>query len=137
MNIHTLVDYKEVYGEEKKLDDALSLLTGIPSITLINYISGFAVNLYLNENSEHSEKIQRQLLNELLGKAGNETIEKFNTALIRQIANANSPTVFWSYSNLLYYNLIFKIHNSLFPKDLTEDEAKKAFDAYLIIKGTS
>jgi hypothetical protein len=133
INIFLLIDYKEYYDEDKKIEDALNLLRGIPSITLINYISGFSVNLYLQENSEHSGKIQRHLINNLVVKAGSEVIEKCQTVLLKQINKGHSPVIFWSYSNLLFYGLIFKVYNTLPSRDLTAGEAKKVLDAYLII----
>ena len=41
--------------------------------------------------------------------------------------------MFWNYSNLLFYSLIFKKYNTLQTRDITGDEAQKIFDAYLII----
>ena len=46
----TLVDYSIYYGEDKTIDDAMSLIKDIPSLSLINYISGFNIQLYLKDN---------------------------------------------------------------------------------------
>lgn len=43
--------------------------------------------------------------------------------------------MFWNYSNLLFYGLIFKTFNHLNSRDLTKKEAQNVFDAYLIING--
>ncbi|RZK44437.1 MAG: hypothetical protein EOO61_03775, partial [Hymenobacter sp.] len=133
MNLLLLLDYKEYYGMEKSLADARTLLAGIPSTTLLNYIAGFGVNLYLNENSDDAGKIQRMLVLSLLKKCGPAAIEKWQEVVIRQANNGHSPTMFWNYSNLLFYGLIFDTFNSLPSRDLTGTEAQSVFDAYLIV----
>jgi len=133
MNILLLLDYKVYYGLDKSYLDAEELIKDIPSVTLLNYISGFNVNLYLNENTERSGKIQFMLVNSLLSKCGVEAQNKWTASVKLQADNGHAPMLFWNYSNLLFYGLIFKTINNLAPRDLTNEEAQKAFDAYLII----
>ena len=57
MNIFLLLDHKEYYGSEKYLAEAEDLIKDIPSLTLLNYISGFGVNLYLNENRDRKSVV--------------------------------------------------------------------------------
>jgi hypothetical protein len=133
MNLLLLLDYKEYYGIEKSLTDARTLLAGISSTTLLNYIAGFGVNLYLNENSDDAGKVQRMLVLSLLEKCGPAAIEKWQETVIRQANNGHSPMMFWNYSNLLFYGLIFDTFNSLPSRDLTGTEAQRVFDAYLIV----
>jgi hypothetical protein len=89
----------------------------------------------LNENNENTRKIQFALVNNLLGKCDAATRQKWVAEIKKQGEKGNAPIMFWNYSNLLFYDLIFKIFNSLPSRDLTGDEAKKVFDAYLIING--
>jgi len=48
----------EYYGFSKTLEDAKNLIRNIPSETLINYISGINLNLYLLENDDDSTVLQ-------------------------------------------------------------------------------
>jgi len=135
MNIFLLLDYHIYYGEEKSFIDAQELIKNIPSSTLLNYISGFGVNLYLSEFAEDTGKIQFSLVDSLLGKCGKIAQAKWVSVIESEQENKNTPIMFWSYSNLLFYGLIFKTFNNLDTRDLTEKEAQKVFDAYLIING--
>lgn len=133
LNLLALIDYKEFYETDRNADEATELIRDIPSVTLINYISGFAVELYLNENSEQAENVQINLMNSLIIKAGQTTIEKCKEVFIRLHNNGHKPVIFYSHSNLLFYNLIFENFNTLPLRDLTNREAKNVFDAYLLI----
>lgn len=130
-----LLDYKEYYGIDKSIEDAEELIKNIPSQTLLNYISGFSVFLYLNENNELAGKIQFALVSDLLNKCSITVQQKWVTEVKRQDKMGNTPIMFWNYSNLLFYGLIFKTFNDLDSRDITGDEAKRLFDAYLIING--
>lgn len=133
MNLKTIIDYYEVYGETKDVSDADILIKDIPSVTLLQYISGFNIKLYLNEVSDEAYKIQVQLLNILIVKAGEPTIEILKNVFQKHIDQQQWPVVFWQFSNLLFYELIFRNYNSLPTRDFTNDEAKRVLDAYLIL----
>lgn len=133
VSLYLLLDYKTYYGEEKSLDDTVCLIKDIPSLTLINYLSGFNVNLYLHDNDEDTGKIQFQLVNSLLAKCDNQTRTKWVEVVSREGGNGFRPIMFYNYSNLLFYNIVFKNFNSQPCRDLTPEEAKRFFDAYLII----
>jgi len=135
MSISLLLDYHIYYGIEKTYIDAQELIKDIPSITLLNYISGFGVNLYLSEHREDAGKIQFSLVDSLLGKCGKIAQAKWVSVIKSEQENNNYPIMFWNYSNLLFYGLIFQTFNNLDSRDLTEKEAQKVFDAYLIING--
>ncbi len=135
VRIFLLLDYKEYYGVEKTLSDAEDLVKEIPSATLLNYLAGFSVNLYLRENNEDTGKIQFMLVNSLLGKCDKTIQQKWATEVKRQSEKGHMPLMFWNYSNLLFYGLIFKKFNTKPSRDLTSEEAKKFFDAYLIVNG--
>lgn len=135
VRLYLLLDFKEYYGYDKTLNDSIELIQNIPSITLLNYISGFSVNLYLKDNDEQTAKIQFGLVSSLLDKCSKETQQKWATVVKKQAKNGFTPIMFWSYSNLLFYGLIFKTFNNLPSRDLTAEEAKNVFDAYLIING--
>lgn len=133
MNLKTIIDYNEVYGETKEVSFADTLIKDIPSVTLLNYISGFNIKLYLNEVSAEAYNIQIQLLNNLIVKAGEPTIEIFKKAFQKHLDQQQWPIVFWQYSNLLFYELILRNYNTNLTRDLTSDEAKRVLDAYLIL----
>lgn len=133
--IYSLIEYKEYYGVDKNIEDALELIKDIPSITLLNYISGFGVNLYLYDNDENTGKIQFMLVSSLLDKCDKSVQQKWAFEVKKQAENGNAPIMFWNYSNLLFYGLIFKAFNNHSSRDLSGDEAKKVFDSYLIING--
>jgi len=135
VRIFLLLDHKEYYGQDKTLADAESLIQSIPSATLLNYIAGFSVNLYLNENTEYTGKIQFSLVDSLLGKCEQADQEKWVSEVKKQADKGFSPIMFWGYSNLLFYSLIFKTFNNMPSRDLTGREAKRVFDAFLIING--
>ncbi len=133
MQLKVIIDYNEVYGSSKSMEDALDLIKDIPSVTLISYISGFNIKLYLKDVGIEAHEIQIQLLNNLIVKAGEDTIERFKVIIQNHLDKGHWPVVIWRYSNLLFYELIFKKHNSLKARDLTNEEAKRVLDAYLII----
>ncbi|WP_026750681.1 hypothetical protein [Sediminibacterium sp. C3] len=135
VRIHLLLDYKEYYGADKTLEDAIELIRNIPSVTLLNYLSGFAVNLYLYDNDENTGKIQFMLVSSLLDKCGKHIQQKWVSEVNKQSEKGFTPMMFWNYSNLLFYGLIFKVFNNEPSRDLTGEEAKVVFDTYLIING--
>lgn len=135
VRIFLLLDHKEYYGVEKTLADAAELIRDIPSVTLLNYISKFGVNLYLHENSEETGKIQFNLVSSLLGKCEQVAQRKWAAEINRLAELGHAPIMFWNYSNLLFYGLIFNTFNELPSRDLTGPEAQRVFDAYLIING--
>lgn len=137
MNFKTIIDYKEIYGESKDISFAESLIKGIPSVTLLNYISGFNIKLYLSDTGNESHLIQLQLLNNLVIKAGKPTLEKFNKVIKKHIDRQEWPIVLWRYSNLLFYELIFKNYNTLPDKDFSEEQTKDFLDAYLILNSVT
>lgn len=133
--IFLLLDHNEYYSVEKSMADAEDLIRNIPSVTLLNYISGFGVNLYLNDNSDDTGKIQFMLVSSLLNKCDGATQQKWVAEVKKQDEKGHSPILFWNYSNLLFYGLVFKLFNNHPSRDLTREEAKKFFDSYLIING--
>ncbi|AZB25994.1 hypothetical protein EG339_16060 [Chryseobacterium bernardetii] len=137
MNFKTIIDYKEIYGESKDILFAESLIKGIPSVTLLKYISGFNIKLYLSDTGTESHLIQLQLLNKVLIKAGKPTLEKFDEVIKKHIDRQEWPIVLWRYSNLLFYELIFKNYNTLPDKDFSKEQAKDFLDAYLILNSVT
>ena len=135
VSLFLLLDYKTYYGVDKTLDDAVELIRDIPSATLINYVSGFNANLYLHDNDDSTGKIQFQLVNSLLGKCDAKELEKWRNVVMQESSKGFMPIMFYNYSNLLFYNVIFENYNNKQTRDLTSDEAKSVFDAYLIING--
>lgn len=131
--IFLLLDYKEYYGQEKSLQDAQKLIEGIPSATLLNYISGFNVHVYLREQTVEEGKIQFMLVDSLLGKCGPQARQKWVSVVKAQQEAGYTPIMFWNYTNLLFYSLIFSKFNKLPTRDLTGDEAQRVWDAYLIL----
>jgi hypothetical protein len=128
-----LVDYKEYYGIEKTIEDANNLIKNIPSSTLINYISGFNIHLYLNEQDS---KIQQELIYSLFNRMENRAIEQLQNRTQELFSQHKMNIIyFWNYSNYLFYDLIFKNYNDLPCRDLTSQEAQSFFDAYLILNG--
>jgi hypothetical protein len=73
------------------------------------------------------------LLNTLIVKAGEKTIDIFKKIFQKHVDQQQWPIVFWQYSNLLFYELIFRNFNSQPTRDLTNDEAQRVLDAYLIL----
>lgn len=135
--IFSLIDFKEYYGQNKNIQDAQELIQDIPSITLLNYLSGFGVNLYLYDNDENTGKIQFMLVSNLLDKCDGIIQQKWVTEIKKQGQKGLAPIMFWNYSNLLFYGIVFKMFNSHPSRDLTKHEAEKVFDAYLIINGVA
>lgn len=133
VRIYVLLDHKEYYGVEKTIEDAKELIRNIPSVTLLNYLSGFGVNLYLYDNDENTGKIQFELVRSLLDKCETEVQQNWVSEVKRQEEKGHSPMMFWNYSNLLFYGIIFKTFNELQSRDLTGEEAKRVFDTYLIV----
>jgi hypothetical protein len=137
MHLKVIIDYKEIYGTEKAIPNLQDLIKDIPSVTLISYISGFNIKLYLNDVGIEAHELQIQLLNNLIVKAGTETIDRFKVVFQTHIDKGHWPVVIWRYSNLLFYELIFNNHNTLQARDLTDEEAKRVLDAYLILNSVT
>lgn len=133
MRLMLLLDYKQFYGIEKSLEDARQLLVGIPSATLLYYVAGFNMDLYLSETSNGEGKLQAQLADSLLAKCGPAAIARWRAAIDHAVAAGHTPVMFWRYSNLLFYGLILTTYNTLDSRDLHPDEAQRVFDAYLIV----
>ena len=87
VSLFLLLDYQNFYGEEKTINDAVDLIREIPSLTLINYVSGFNVSLYLHENDDEMGKIQFRLVNSLLGKCDLQMQSKWRDVVIRESKN--------------------------------------------------
>jgi len=100
---------------------------------LINYISGFSTQLYLNENTEDSGLIQASLIDNLLLKTGDKYRNRWIEVINFEAKKGNAPLLIWEFSNLKFYTLIFKNYNNLPCRDITNEEARKVYDAYLII----
>lgn len=131
MQLYQLIGYSDIYGNKQDINYAKKLLSGISSECLINYISGFNIYLYLNDQNDD---IQRVLLICLLRKMTDK--DRDNICKKIEIAaqkSQYSPIFFWNYSNTLFYNIIFQTYNNTPSNDLTTSEAKRFFDAYLII----
>lgn len=131
--IYTLIDYNEYYRLSIPLPLIEELIKGIPSSTMLNYLSGFNVKLYLNENTEHTGKIQFALVNSLLGRCDKQDRKQWKHAITRLSKKGHAPTMFWNYSNLLFYDIIFSNYNDLPCRELKKEEAKRFFDAYLLV----
>lgn len=126
----TLVDYSIYYGEDKTIDDVMSLIKDIPSLSLMNYISEFNIQLYLKDDDA---KIQFNLIDSLLG-VQEKTVRDNYVRKVQELGNENRlPIFFYRYSNYKFYDLIFKSFNNKDCRDLTPNEKLKFFHAYLII----
>lgn len=131
--IHLLIDYSEYYGFSKTIEDAKNLIKNIPSESLINYISGINLNLYLRENDHDSSKIQYDLIKSIVSRAGKAVERKFDKVYQKSLDEGHSPIIFWNYTNLKFYDLIFQNFNKLECRDMTPYEIQIFFDAYLIL----
>lgn len=89
----------------------------------------------MHENNEHTGKIQFKLVSSLLNKCDVDTQQKWVFEVKKKAERGHSPVMFWNYSNLLFYGLVFKTFNDHASRDLTGEEAKKVFEAYLIVNG--
>lgn len=135
VKISQLLEYKDFYDDEKSFEDVEFLLKGIPSETLINYLSGYNVNLYLHDNDEFTGRIQFALVNSLLEKCS-ESIKCKWCEVVKRIGECNSPIMFYSYTNLLIYDFVFQHFNNEICRDLTNEEAENFFKAYLLFNGS-
>ena len=128
-----LLDYTEYYGEVKTIFEARELIKDLPSESLVNYISGININLYLKEFDEDFQNLQVGIAKNLLSQIGPEAEEKFIANYQKQFDGGHTPIIFWNYTNLKFYDLIFEDFNSLPVRPLTSPEIQKMFDAYLIL----
>lgn len=131
------MDYTEYYGQSKTLEDAKKLLENIPSESLINYISGINLNLYLREDNDDANQFQIAMAGGIVNKIGKKAVDKFNKEYQKLLNAKHNPILFWNYSNLRYYDLIFENYNTLPCRELTSTELQNFFDAYLIINETA
>jgi hypothetical protein len=134
--IMTLIDYEVFFGTKVPESNASALIAGIPSKTLINYISGLAVNCYLNDNID-SGYVQARLIDIFISKTSIAFQKNWKTFLNRFAADHHVPVVIWAYGNLLFYDLIFTHWNDQPMRDIIADEAERIFKAYLVLNGIS
>ena len=131
IQLYQLAEYSELYGVKQNIEYVKDLLKDIPTTTLINYISGFNIFLYLNDQEY---ELQKKILNNLLNKMTTSDRSDILNRIKQAESKVNAQYIFfWNYSNALFYDLIFQIHNNLPCRDLTSIETKRFFDAYLII----
>lgn len=131
INLFQIVEYSLLYEEECNLEDAKVLLKDIPSITLIDYISRISSILYLNDQRID---IQVKILMILLIHMNPNDRKDLQERIKRAKEKKHSTFLFfWNYSNILFYDIIFKNHNNLPYRDLNGGELKRFFDTYLII----
>lgn len=131
--LNEIISYKEIYGRDGSIEEAAGLIQGIPSVTLLYHISRIGLTLYLDQPGKESVHRQIRILNSYLPKCDPKLTGLFDHAfeLIRQ--KGNWQVIFWEYSNMLFYNLIFKNHNNAPLRDLTGDENDRFLKAYLLI----
>lgn len=131
--VYLLLDYGEYYGETKTIEDAKQLIKDIPSEALINYIAGINCNLYLKENDAETQELQEVLAKHLLHHIGVHAERKYIEVIKKQMEARHAPIIFWNYTNLQFYNLIFENFNNLPSRKLNPSEMQNFFDAYLIL----
>lgn len=130
---NTLMDYQQVYGEDKEYTDAANLIKNISSSLLLSQIAFFNIQLYLKDSGPLYHHKQLKLLSGLAVRAGQETIEHLNRTIQEIIQRGESPGFFWRYSNLVFYELILEHSNQIPAEELTPLEAEAIIKAYLII----
>lgn len=133
VRVYALIDYSQYYGQSKTIDDAKELIKVLPSESLINYVAGINSHLYLQENDEESQRLQMFLAKHLLHHIGHEAEQKYLDVCKKELAAGNAPIIFWNYTNLQFYNLIFENFNHLPCRELNASEMQNFFDAYLIL----
>lgn len=131
IQLYQLAEYSDLYGVKQNMEYVKDLLKDIPSATLINYISGFNMLLYLNDQDYELQKdILCNLLDKMITNDRIDILERIK----RAESKAKTRYIFiWNYSNTLFYDLIFQTHNNFPYRELTNTETKRFFDAYLII----
>lgn len=131
--VYLLLDYGEYYGETKNIEDAKQLIKDVPSEALINYVAGISSHLYLKENDDESQRLQVTLAKHLLHRIGSDAENKYIEVIKKQMSAGHTPIIFWNYTNLQFYNLIFENFNNLPCRELTPSEMQNFLDAYLIL----
>lgn len=130
IHILLLLDYKQVFGEDKKLQDAAELIQDIPSVTMLRCIALISMNHYLRETEPEGGKWQGWFIETILSKGTSGTrdliLDKIRTC-------GHNPVIFWNYSNLLFYGLILMNFNDQENSDLSQEQADKFIRAYLIV----
>jgi hypothetical protein len=131
IRITTIVDYKNFYGFNPH-EEAVEIIKNIPSNSVLYYISFLNTQLYLNDHPEEYD-VQKKLILTLTLQAGESTQQKLNDVFDKYKSLNQLPVIIWNYSNLIFYDLIFSNYNSTVARDLSTDEVRKIFDAYLTI----
>lgn len=133
--VYTLLDYDTYYNGNfnKSTSDIIDLINGIPSETLLYYLATFQMKIYSHDNDDLTGKIQFSLVDSLLGKCHKCDRETWTKSIKRLYDDGKVPILFYNYSNLLFYDIVFSNYNTQQCRDLTSQEAKNFFDAYLII----
>jgi hypothetical protein len=130
--LNLLIDHNFAFGNSKPIEDAIELIKDIPSITLLLNIAYINLALYQNDSAEKGQEMQNMLIKAYVAP-GSEIANDILTAYITTTKNKQWPTVFYRYSNLLFYELIFTNYNRLAPRELTITETVNMVRAYLII----
>lgn len=130
--LNQLLDHNYVFGYSAKIEDAVELIKDIPSITLLLNIASINLALYQNDSAEKGQEMQNMLIKAYIAP-GSEVANNILTAYITTTKNKQWPIVFYRYSNLLYYELIFTNYNLLAARELSRAETVNMVKAYLII----
>src|SRR6185312_154257 len=130
--LHHLLDTEIVFGYIPSSDEAVELIKGIPSISLMLIISKMNLDLYLNDSGHKGQEMQNRLIKAHLPFRCL-LQEKLLIAYKDAINNGAWPTVFYRYSNLCFYEIVLKNYNHEAPRELTPYEMHDFVKAYLII----
>lgn len=130
--LNHLIDYTTVFGDKKTMEDAVEIIKDLPSIPILLTIASINLQLYLNDSGLQGQKMQNTIIKALLGN-NSAFVEKILTAYSNTVDNKQWPTIFYRYSNLLIYELVFRNYNKLPVRELSQLEIEKLMKAYLII----
>lgn len=130
--LNHLLDYSSVFGRSKKRGDAIDLLKEIPSISILLYIASVNLELYLNDSGKQGQNTQNIIIKSLL-RLNSPFVQKIIKTYTETAQNNQWPTIFYRYSNLLFYDMILSNYNTLPFRELSSIEMEKVIEAYLII----
>ncbi len=128
-----IISHREIFGEDGDLGEAAKLIGGIPSVTLIYHISRINLILYLDQPGSEGVLKQNKILNSYLPYCRKEWTPLFVKAFEDIRLKGNWQTIFWEYSNMLFYDLVFSNHNDEPLRDFADDENERFLKAYLMV----
>jgi len=128
-----LVGYENFRPEADSRPDPAALIKGISSEVMLKLIAYINLALYGNDHNRDTFLIQASALNAFITFGGQNLKSQIHKLISDWSRQQVTPVFYSMYSNLLFYDLIFKNFKFGLPRAITPEQLVGFFEAYLVI----